>query len=100
MNIKELQIENNVLKAKLKLAIYMLQKAKHLTISRRRENQLLKDELVHKTTLLHEEMLAHEQTNLKLAQTMHRLSEKFSKTIITIDGNSVAECPDDGQHNI
>lgn len=89
--MNDLELTNTTLCAKLEVAVRLLGKAKMLVDARRGEINSLKQELALKSKLLHEEMLIHEQTNQKLAKTMHRLAKKYPEKVITIDAPAVAQ---------
>lgn len=92
MNTKEhfLQLTNTSLLAKLQLACNLLCKAKQVIKARKQEIELLKAELLQKTIMLNAEMLAHEETNHKLAKALNRLSAQFPQTVISSPTQSVA----------
>ncbi len=95
----QLKLENNMLRAKLSLATHMLGNAKRLLKARQIESTKLKAELAQKNTLLHEEMLASEATNQRLAKALNKLADRFSQTIITTEEQVVAQSSDAEQHN-
>lgn len=98
-NAHQLQLENKMLQAKLSLATHMLGNAKRLIKARQQESAQLKAEIAQKTALLHEEMLANEATNQRLAKALKQLADRFSQTIITTEEQTVAQSSNAEQHN-